>query len=127
MLHSLKEDYGISWDDLNKGAKNPYKRNLLMMIIIGLIIAVVAAGLGVLGSRLDNDILKIAAVVLAGGQMYVAAGCLGAVQYCFRFGKLQKKVINGEMDEEMIRSKTLKLLLEERDQLWSKGNETADP
>ncbi len=127
LQHSLEENYGISWDDLRNGVKNPYKKSLLTFIIIGIITAVIAAGLGILGSRLDNDFLKGAAVVPATGQVVIASNCVATVQRIFRFRKLQKQCISGEMDEEMIRVKILKILFEERGKLWSRGNNTENP
>lgn len=118
IVKDVNERYQISQDDLIKGAKNPYGREIKLLCVIGLAVAVIGAVIAVVGSRHNMEWMKIAGISMEAGIGVLALRFSGVVMAFFRYRKVQKKYMSGSMDEELLRAEICSQLFEERKKFW---------
>lgn len=55
------------------------------------------------------------------GDFGIAIAITNQITACFRYRKLQKKLMSGQMDEELIRAEVGQQVFEEKRKIWNAG------
>ena len=118
IVSDLEERYNITKDDLCKGVKNPYKKEILILVAVGLGVAVTGGVLLGLGSRFDIEWLKYVGAAVEFGNGFTAYRIWPVISASMSFRKVQKKYMSGKMDEELIRCEMLSQYLAEWQKEW---------
>ena len=114
----IEERYNISREDLANGAKNPYGREIRILLLGGLGMALVGALIAVIGAKADVGWLRVAGIAVSTVGGLLALRFASVVSAYFDFRRIQKKYKSGEMDEELIKCEMASLVVEEKKKLW---------
>ena len=120
-LSHNEEHFGITREDFANGAKNPYGKVIRRFLLISVILAAAAGAMGVIASNNGSEVLKYTAIGTATGSGLLAVRFADLVTAWFRYRKMQKKYMSGEMDEELIRSAMSKQVLDQYQELQHKN------
>ena len=124
VMKHLEEQYKISREDLANGAKNPFKRELLLCLLVGLGLAAVGALVAFFAGKANVEVGKIAGIVVSAVGGLLAMRAASVVSAVFRFKAIQKKVVSGELDEEYIKREVYSLVTAEKRKVWFREEET---
>ncbi len=127
VIDHVRESYGISREDMAGGARNPYGRLILILCLAGIGVATVGAVLAVAGSRMDNDTLKYVGAGAGMGTLGIAVTVTNQLTAYFRYRKIQKRLMSGEMDGELVRAEVCSQLFPEKVKIWESGPNPPEP
>ena len=103
----LQDDFGISRDDIKKMAKNPYKAKMLKDMLWIVLLNVGSAALAVTGLGVAIPALEMPAGIFA-------LDFARNVKNYFKYKKIQKKYVSGELTQEEIKTEMYQQLLAEQ-------------
>ena len=103
----LEDEFGITREDIKNMAKNPYKARMLKDMLMVLILNVGSAALAVTGLAAAIPALEIPA------GLFAISFAKNIMNY-FKYKKVQKKYISGELTQEEIRAEVYNRLVEEQ-------------
>jgi hypothetical protein len=118
VMKHMEEKYNISREDLANGAKNPFRREFLLCLLLGLGVAFVGALVAVLAAKAGAAAGKTAGIVIAAIGGILAMRASSVVSAIFDFKKIQKMAVSGELDEEYIKREIYNLVDEEMRKRW---------
>ena len=124
VMKHLEEQYKISREDLANGTKNPFKRELLLRLLVGLCLAAVGALVAYFAGKANVEVGRIAGIVVSAVGGLLAVRASSVVSAVFRFKAIQKKVVSGELDEEFIKKEVYSLVTAEKRKIWFRKEET---